>query len=163
MGIAALAASLASVGGLCLAAAGSSQPDGPPVPFDPGVLAGIGPDGRRATLPRASGEVILYVSQSCLHCRQELESWATSFSASGFARLPLVVLSSGSDPSNTSYLPTVFSESWSHDRDGEIARRLEIGAVPFIAVFDDGGTVVEARAGRSSDQRIRELLHRLNP
>jgi hypothetical protein len=164
MGVVALAASVACLGGLCLATVGSSRAyEGPPVPFDPGVLTGIGPGGHRTALPRVPGDVILYVSQACPHCFRELESWATSFSASGFSLLPAVVLSPRSDTGDTSYLPPAFRGGWIHDRDGSVARRLGIRAVPFVVVFDHGGTVVDARAGRSSGQRIQELLRRLNP
>jgi len=164
MGVLALAASVAAVGGLSLATVRSSRAyEGPSVPFDPGALAGIGPGAHRAALPRIPEDVLLYVSQACPHCLRELESWATSFSAGGFSLLPAVVLSPRSDTIDTSYLPPALRGEWIHDRDGSVARRLEIRAVPFLAVFDDGGTVVEARAGRSSGQRIQELLRRLNP
>jgi hypothetical protein len=164
MGIVALAVSVAATGGLTLATVGSSQAyDGPPVPFDPGGLAGVGPEGRWTALPRLPGDVLLYVSQTCPHCLRELESWAASFAAGGFSRLPTVVLSPSSDTRDTSYLPPAFRESWVHDRDGMVARRLKVRAVPFVAVLGDGGTVVAARAGRSSGRRIQELLHGLDP
>ncbi len=163
MGLVVLAASAASVSGLCLAIVGSARGYDPTVPFDPGVLTGIRPGGHRTALPRVPGDVLLYVSQACPHCLRELESWAASRLVPGSSRLPAVVLSPDSDTVDTSYLPPVFRRSWIHDRDGSVARTLEIRAVPFVAVFDGGGTVVEARAGRSSDQRIRELLQRLNP
>jgi hypothetical protein len=164
MGVVALAASVTVVAGLSLATVRSSRGyEGPSVPFDPGVLTGFGPGGHRTALPRAPGDVLLYVSQACRHCLKELESWATAYSARGFSRLPAVVLSPGSDVIDTSYLPPAFRGGWIHDRDGSVARRLEIRAVPFVAVFDDGGTVADARAGRSAGQRIQELLRGLNP
>ena len=58
MGVAALAASVVSLVGLSLATVGSTASHEPAVPFDPGVLTGVGPHGRHAALPRMPGDLL---------------------------------------------------------------------------------------------------------
>jgi hypothetical protein len=101
--------------------------------------------------------VVLYVDDACPFCAQELERWASAAGAVPAPRLPMVVVSPDSDPAGT-HVPAPLRSEVLHDADGSIARALGVRGVPFRAVLDDGGTVVDVGAGLSRPRDIQRLL-----
>ncbi len=131
----------------------------PRVPFDPGSLEGIRPDGARGVV-RAPGAV-LYVDDGCPWCAIELQRAAAA--VAGGSQAPTVVVSPGSDGSG-SHVPRPLRPSMLHDADGSIARRLGVRGVPFLAELDSAGVVSSVRVGVSAPADVPfpqpEVMHR---
>ncbi|MDP2958378.1 MAG: hypothetical protein Q8N53_18260 [Longimicrobiales bacterium] len=128
-----------------------------PLPFDPGVLVGRAPDGAPAPLSLRGGAVVLYVDDQCPFCVREMGAWHRESGGAVPARLRIVRGPAGGAPH-----PGIVPASWAHaamlDHDGSIGAALGVGAVPFLAVTDSRGWVVEASVGLTPPGRIRTLL-----
>jgi len=134
----------------------SPAPTVPTTPFRPGALSGVGIDGLRTAVPATGIRVVLYVSETCPFCAAELRDWNARLGASPHAARPLIILSPTSHAEPPHYLPDAFRDTWIHDADGEIGRRLEVRAVPYTAVLYDG-VVTEVHLGRSSPATLDKL------
>lgn len=75
---------------------------------------------------------------------------------------PWVVVAPDTDLREARALLAAFRERWMLDRTGAVGRSLGVRAVPFVAVMDSTGLVVEAHAGLSSPHRLAHLAAILN-
>lgn len=97
--------------------------------------------------------ILLYVTEECPYCREELSRWSR-------ARVPegapgLVVIAPTPLPDSLAP-PTAIVVT---DTFGIMARELGVRAVPSLFVVDARGTVLEARTGVNEPDRIDRLLH----
>jgi len=135
---------------------------GPPTPFRPGSLTGVGPDGRPVRLPERSA-VVLYVSEGCAFCRAELRAWSQLLAADPGRPAPWIVLAPGTDVQDARALTRAFPGHWMTDRTGAVARSLRVAAVPMAVVLDSSGAVVEVHVGMSSPERLAHLAALTSP
>jgi hypothetical protein len=127
-----------------------------PAPFLLDSLVGVDAQGAPAAVDGSDVGVLLYVSEGCPYCAVELERWARAL-GSATGRPPLVVLSPESGTGDVRYLPGPLRSAWIRDVTGDLARTLGVRAVPFRAVLDGAGTVVEVASGLTPPERIRTL------
>lgn len=130
-------------------------------PFRPAAAVGYDARGRAVEVPSGTDRLLIYVSDQCRYCRDELAAWDAVMRSTRGYRSPTVVLSPGSVAS-PSWLPPGFRGSWIHDRDGAAAKALGVRGVPFVAVVGRDGHVLEAWAGVTPRPRLVPLLTRLS-
>lgn len=129
--------------------------EGPATPFHPDSLMGVGPDHRPSAVP-SGRQVVLYVSGHCPYCRAELRAWARLLESGSGRRSPWVVVAPDTEAGEARTLLRSFHGRWMMDPTGAVGRSLQVRAVPFIALLDSAGDVVEAHAGLSSPEaRVR--------
>jgi hypothetical protein len=126
---------------------------GAETPFRPGSLGGVADDGSAREIHSAGREVLLYVSAHCRYCRAELDAWSRLLASDPEAEPPLVVLAPDTDPGDVPELLLPFEERWVSDPSGALGRALRVRAVPYFAVLDSAGVVVEAGVGLNTPER----------
>lgn len=129
----------------------------PDTPFRPGVLVGVDDDGSPSEIRPAGREVLLYVSAHCPYCRAELDAWSRLLASDPEAIPPLVVFAPDTDSGDISSLLPPFEERWLSDPSGAVGRALEVRSVPYFAVLDSAGIVVEAGVGLNTPERRARL------
>ncbi len=132
-----------------------------PAPFRPVAAVGYDAHGRAVEVPSGTDRLLIYVSDQCRYCRDELAAWDAVMRVTKGHGSPTVVLSPGS-VATASWLPPGLRGSWIHDRDGAAARALGVRGVPFVAVVGQDGRVLEAWAGVTPRPRLVPLLSRLS-
>lgn len=130
-------------------------------PFAPGPLAGVGVDGRATMVPPGGPAVILYVDDRCRFCAEEVAAW---HAAAGLAPPPglHVIRARRGGGADLNIVPTSWASVVVVDEGGTIADALGVSAVPFLAVLDAEGSVVEASLGVTSPERIQTLIATLS-
>lgn len=145
--------------------AGRRGPVGPGPAEAPWVLPGIvaervwGGGRARASGPRSSAALV-YVDRSCVHCKVDLELWA-SLIGSGDGTSPTVgdlqvwvVASPKSVMDDAAWVPPSLRARTVHDEDGSVARALGLNAVPATFWIDDSDTVRLVHVGRTGRSRL---------
>lgn len=127
---------------------------GPDVPFHPDSLVGVSPNGHRHGLPKGRRTVVLYVSAHCPYCRAELRAWAARLADTPGGEPPWIITAPDTELREAIPILRPFGGHWMSDPTGAVGRSLQIRAVPFTAVVDSGGVVVETAAGESSPARL---------
>jgi hypothetical protein len=129
----------------------------PATPYRPDSLVGLGPDRRSEEAPPRPG-VVLYVSGHCPFCRQELEDWSRLLASHRRQRPPWVILAPDTPVREArTLLGESFRGRWTLDTSGSIGRSLRVRAIPFTAVLDSAGVVIEAHQGVSSPLRLARM------
>jgi hypothetical protein len=118
----------------------------------------------RRSCPPSVPVVVLYVSRTCEHCRQELLRWA-SLVRSGAAELGcagvVVAAAPGHSATTTDWLPPELVPMllWDHDR--TVAHALDVRMVPLAAYVSNKGVVMSRVVGETSEsitaKRLAEL------
>ena len=97
--------------------------------------------------------ILLYVTEDCPYCREELLRWRRVRVREGALRMVVIA-------------PTLLPDSLQPhtaiavaDPTGILARELGVRAVPSLFVVDTGGAVIQSRAGLTDLPRIDSLLH----
>lgn len=151
----------AAIVGVCvMATVGSHRYASPqfPVPFAPSSAIAYDAGGRAVAVPSPQDRVLLYVSERCAYCRDELSSWEALMRQRGASQGPTIVLAPGSTTVEPSWLPRPFRSGWIHDREGAVAKALGIRGVPFTAVVGRDGIIQEAWTGTNPHARRDRLL-----
>ncbi|MDT8340316.1 MAG: hypothetical protein RQ751_02285 [Longimicrobiales bacterium] len=98
--------------------------------------------------PDGDPAVLLYVTETCPHCRRELASWEARVE-SGRAPRPWI-LAAPTEGGDRRWIPAVLRGRAVLDTGGHSARALDVRAVP-LTLFTDSARVVRAVVlGRSS-------------
>ena len=119
----------------------------------------MGADGAGAAreISLEGGGRILYVEDRCPYCVAELDDLWREARGVPPGRLR-IVRGPESDGPHPGIVPVAWSGLVVSDRDGSLGRELGVGAVPFLALADEEGTVVETVVGRVPRGRLRSLL-----
>lgn len=117
-------------------------------------------DGKKWNVPVELGApvAVIYVSQSCLHCKAELERWSTTVGEVGMDKL-WVVASSDSDIESLDWVPSPLRSRTVKDGDGSVAEALGVRLVPATFWIDDANVVQFVKVGQSSSAEILEKLY----
>lgn len=129
----------------------------PDTPFRPGLLVGIDEDGSPREIRPRGRDVLLYVSAHCRYCRAELDAWALLLGAHPEASPPLLVLAPDTDPGDLPERLMPFASRWLEDPSGAVGRALGVRSVPFFAVLDSAGVVLEVGVGVNTPERRARL------
>ena len=129
----------------------------PNTPFHPGVLEGTDDNGRTREVRAGGREVLLYVSAHCRYCRAELDAWARLLASDQEVTPPLVILAPDTRPDDMRNLLLSFGTRWVSDPSGALGRALRVRSVPYFAVLDSAGVVVEAGVGVNTPERRAHL------
>lgn len=105
--------------------------------------------------------VIIYVRWSCPHCADELRRWEALRTEDVPGPDLDVRVVAPEPPPSRSALPTGLHRRVLQDRKGSTARALGADLVPTTAYVAPGGTVVALTRGRTSVNRIRRSILRL--
>jgi len=149
---------------VCVIATVASKRDPSPrfrAPFATTVAIAYDVDGRPVVVPAPQDRVLIYVSEGCGYCRDELVSWEALMRGREGAPKPTLVLSPESTTVPPAWLPAPFRSGWIHDRDGAVAEALGIRGVPFTAVVGSKGIIQEVWAGANPHGRRVRLLAQL--
>ena len=117
-------------------------------------------DGRACSLSVDGGAVVLYVDDRCPFCAEELRRFHV---ASG-GRTPegmRIVRHAAEGVPHPGVVPHTWADRTVVDPTGAIAEALGVTAVPFLALVDARGRVVEVQLGLTSEESIRRLLDTL--
>jgi hypothetical protein len=108
--------------------------------------------------------VVLYVSSTCQHCKEELRRWA-SLVRSGANALGCIGLVVSAAPGNSSaqddWVPRELAPMllWDHDR--TVAHALDVRMIPLAAYVTNKGVVMSRAVGEASEsitaKRLAEL------
>ena len=144
-------------------------PVGPGPEEPPWALPGIvtervwGGGQARASGFRSSAALV-YVDRSCVHCKAELELWASllgsgagSNTTSGDLEV-WVVASPKSVMDGAAWVPPSLRMRTVHDQDGSVARALGLNAVPATFWVDGSDTVRLVHAGRTGRRRLVDYI-----
>ena len=145
---------LTTVAALCLAMAMLGR-GSPKDPLPPPVLSEMtAPSVVQAVFDGGadSPRILLYVTEECLYCREELLRWRR-------ARVPddasaMVVIAPTPLPESLRPQMAVMVA----DSAGNMARELGVRAVPSLFLVDSGGAVIQSRVGLNDPDRIDSLL-----
>jgi hypothetical protein len=129
----------------------------PDTPFHPGTLVAVGEDGSPREVRSGGRQVLLYVSAHCRYCRAELAAWSRMLASDVEATRPLVVLAPDTEPGEMGDVLMTFQNRWVSDPSGAVGRALRVRSVPFFAVLDSAGFVVEAGVGINTPERRARL------
>jgi hypothetical protein len=158
-----LSAACLLAGGLVVVVSGQRVGrDAPPAPghtppFVPGALTGVDGSGAAAPVSLQGGAVLLYVDDGCPFCTLELDRWYRASGGHAPAGLK-IVRHARPGVAHPGVVPGAWAARTVVDRSGAIAAALGVTAVPFLAVADPDGTVVEATLGLTPQPRILTLL-----
>ena len=103
---------------------------------------------------------VVYVDQSCVHCKAELELWASLIgSADGTTAMAgdlqvRVVASPRSVMDGAVWVPPSLRGRTVHDHDGSVARALGLNAVPATLWIDGTDTVRLVHVGRTGRRKL---------
>jgi hypothetical protein len=105
----------------------------------------------------------MFVSETCKHCRAELERWASIAVAHPqlFSEMEVVVITAV--PLNREgIVPAALPHRHIHDNDGAIAAAVNVRVVPLIAFVSANGIVERVTVGQNSVSQIITWLANLN-
>jgi len=125
-------------------------------PFTPGPLRAELGDGTPTDLVLGPGAV-LYVDDACLFCAEEMRRWDAATSGRPPQGLT-VIRHPGADVPHPGVVPPAWASRTLVDRSGAVAMALGVTAVPFLALTDSDGTVVQVTMGLTTPERILTLL-----
>lgn len=114
-----------------------------------------------SSCPPSVPVVVVYVSASCIHCRAELERWA-SLVRNGARQLSCiglaVVAAPGRSTPTADWLPHELAPTLLWDHDGTVARTLDVRLVPLAAYVTSNGVVTARAVGEASETSTSERL-----
>jgi hypothetical protein len=116
-----------------------------------------------ALCPRPLPLVVLYVSASCPHCRAELRRWSHLLQSAPQADCIAfaVVAAPSTDQAPTGWIPSRLARTLMWDRDGRVARALQVRLVPVTAYVTPQGVAVARVVGEVSEQSALQQVHAL--
>lgn len=130
---------------------GAKDPSPPPV-LSPETTPNVA-ELALATSSETGTRILLYVTETCPYCVDELSRWRrVDETTEGASNIVIIA----PEPLPDSLLPS--SAIMMSDPAGIMARELGVRAVPALFVMTDEGVMIDARAGLNTRVRIEHLL-----
>ncbi len=112
---------------------------------------------------RPVSRALMFVSETCRHCRAELERWASVAIAYPqlFSEIEVVVITAV--PLNRKgIVPAALPHRHIYDKEGAIAAAVNVRVVPLVAFVSANGIVERVAVGQNSASQVVTWLANLN-
>lgn len=112
---------------------------------------------------RPVSRALLFVSETCWHCRAELDRWTSIAIAHPqlFSAIEVVVIT-GAPLTRKGFVPAELPHRHIYDREGAIAAAINVRVVPLVAFVSGDGVVSRVAAGQNAPSQIFTWLANLN-